>query len=648
MRIVRPTLLSLAVLLALGGVWRSDAQSSTRRTRFVYVPGTSNPITASRRIDWTTVGAGAIPARLTQCGSTIMPYTGTAATINTAITNCTAGQFVKLAAGTFTLSTGITFNSKDNVTLRGAGSNSTFLIINGVDSCGGKSAMICVAGASQQYTPESPGTEANWTAGYARGTTTITLDAKTNLQLGTTIVLDQVNDNADADTGGIWVCTTTPGVAGVGSTGCTQNGGSSGYGRTGGRYQEQFVEVTSIQAGTCAPSCAIGIKPALVMPNWRSAKSPGAFWASGLYVTGVGLENFSLAWTSNPGGPFSISFFNAQYSWVKGIRSLHTVNKHVLAFMSHHITVRDSYFFDTLNSVNDSYGVDWFQSDWNLTENNIFQRMEVPLMNETNAVGNVFGYNFTINNLFDSNNLSTSWMQQSAHDHGAGSSFMLEESNDGDAQGHESYFGLAHFVTDFRNRWTGYEVGSSEAGGNQTVAIMNQARSRFHNYVGNVLGVSGYHTTYQTIAGGDLSNCILSVYAIGLGGNCEAGDTSMGFPSDDTNTLPTEMRWGNYDTVNAAVRFVSAEVPSGISLYPNPVPATHTLPTSLYLAAKPSFFGSVPWPAIGPDVSGGSVANVGGHVRRIPARVCFEDVMGGTFSDTVAKTFDPATCYPVP
>ena len=584
-----------------------------------------------RIIDWTVAGAGAIPTRLASCA--ILNPGATAAQINSAIAACPANQTVQLSAGTYSLTAGITFKGTNNVTLRGAGPDATFLQFSGSDSCGGKTAMICVKSTVDQYTPESPGTAANWTSGYAKGTSTIVLDSTTNLQIGTTVVLDQLTDNGDADTGGIYVCTTQPL--------CTQNGSNSGYGRPN-RFQEQFVTVTSIQSGACAPSCQVGITPPLFMPNWRSAKAPGAFWDSGLYVTGIGLEDFSIKYSSDPGAPFTISFFNAQNSWVKNIRSDKPIAKHVLGFMSHNLTVRDSYFFNTTNSVNDSYGIDWFQADSNLVENNIFQRIAVPLMNETNAAGNVFAYNFTLNNLFDSANTITSWMQPSAHDHGAGSNYVLYESNDGNGEGHESYFGLAHFMTDFRNRWTGYEVGSAEV--NQTVAIMNQARSRFHNFVGNVLGVSGYHTTYQTIAGGSAANCVLSIYAIGLGGNCESGD-GVSFPTDDPNTLPTLMRWGNYDTVNNATRFVSTEVPSGISTFPNPVPGAQTLPSSLYLSARPSWFGSVPWPAIGPDVTGGDVTGLGGHVYRIPARVCFEDVMGGTFADTSARTFNAKTCY---
>src|SRR5262249_52331535 len=116
------------------------------------------------------------------------------------------------------------------------------------------------------------------------------------------------------------------------------------------------------------------------------------------------------------------------------------------------------------------------------------------------------------------------------------------------------------------------------------------------------------------------------------------------------NTVPadpvvatTTMRWGNYDSVTATTRWVAAEVPSGIAKYPNPVPATQVLPPSLYLAGKPGWYGSNPWPSIGPDRSGGS--GRGGHVNRIPARICFEDVMGGSAADSAPRSFNANTCY---
>src|SRR5712691_2469220 len=79
-------------------------------------------ISASRRINWSQAGVpGGIPNRTTIC-ATFNPG-ASAAQINSAIASCPDGQVVKLNAGIYNLSTGIVFNNKNNVTLRGAGAN---------------------------------------------------------------------------------------------------------------------------------------------------------------------------------------------------------------------------------------------------------------------------------------------------------------------------------------------------------------------------------------------------------------------------------------------------------------------------------------------------------------------------------------------
>jgi hypothetical protein len=96
----------------------------------------------------------------------------------------------------------------------------------------------------------------------------------------------------------------------------------------------------------------------------------------------------------------------------------------------------------------------------------------------------------------------------------------------------------------------------------------------------------------------------------------------------------SQMLWGNWDYVTGANQFNSSEVPSAFSdstgspsIYANPLPSSHTLPCSFYLAscAAPSWWstlwGTPPFPAIGPDVTGGNVPNTGGHANLIPAAV---------------------------
>jgi hypothetical protein len=181
----------------------------------------------------------------------------------------------------------------------------------------------------------------------------------------------------------------------------------------------------------------------------------------------------------------------------------------------------------------------------------------------------------------------------------------------------DTIHGPADFITFYRNRATGWQPGGAE----QTVPMYNFAWSRYTNAIGNVFGTAGYHTRYTTIAGDGTSNtnCWHSIYAFGISAGCYV----TGNVINDSLVAPTAMRWGNYDTVNNAVRWVSSEVPSGLSLYSNPVPSSQTLPPSFYLSSKPAFFGNAPFPLVGPDVTGGDLPNLGGFAYSTPASTCF-------------------------
>src|SRR5438128_12607120 len=122
---MRPKTLLLMILALLFG-WAGVAHAQLW----------SGILAPSRAIDWAANQPGVIggiPTRTTIC-STLSPG-ATAAQINSAIAACPSGQVVFLNAGTYNLSTGIIFNNKNNVTLRGAGPNLTFLVFTGGQGC---------------------------------------------------------------------------------------------------------------------------------------------------------------------------------------------------------------------------------------------------------------------------------------------------------------------------------------------------------------------------------------------------------------------------------------------------------------------------------------------------------------------------------
>jgi hypothetical protein len=640
---------------------------------FLYAQAWSGILAPSRAINWSHAGA-TITSRTSQCGSTIAAY-GTsgspqsAATINTAISNCSNG-YVLLGAGTFYLNTSIV-TTTSNVTLRGMGPDQTFLVfMNTSSNCNGLGATsICVWNGDSSSFNYSSGNSASWTAGYSQGTTSITLNSTTNLQTNSILILTQNDDSSD--TGNIWFCQTS------GSDGtCSQQGGS-GVARSGAS-QNQNVTVQNINGST------VTISPGLYAPQWSSGKSPTAWWSSSLPITGFGIENLSVDYTNMGSNQAGIMFHLATNCWVKNVRSINNTatggatHKHVLTWCSNHITVRDGYFYGS-SPTSEGYGVDWGAgSADNLAENNIFQHMAAGTMNET-SVGNVFGYNYDVDNYY--NNGCPGCQQADANHHGAGDQYILWEGHEGIEFNADNIHGLSSFITHFRSYYNGHDPATEVGTKTQdTWAYFPFAGSRYYNLVGSVLGTYSYHTKYlyspaSTTDCGVYSTAASSVIVMGFsdqGGvmfapasgdsiqNCPSGSQAPYAIYDDTSQYTGSntgniMLWGNYAACNGdlscnAVRWQSSENSSGASTYPGLSSPSQTLPNSFYYSSQPAWWpSSIPWPAVGPDVSGGNVSNVGGHVYLNPAANCYLNVMGGkTDGSSGALTFNANNCYDAP
>ncbi len=653
----------------------------------------------SRAIDWSQAGVpGGVPNRTTQCSS-IAAYTGTAATINTAIANCASGGYVSLGAGTFTLSTGITL--KSGVTLRGQGANATFIsFASGTTGAAcGYTAAVCI-GSTALPSPGDEKNVCNWTAGYARGSTTISIGncgsatpakgAIGNLQVGGMIILDQV-DEAN-DTGTVWNC-----LAGVaeGGTQCANNGtGNGGGARNNGgsvggvsaRSQQQIVVVTSCDGtSTAGHVCTSGtnmtISPGLYMPNWRSTQLPQAWYSNtSTQLSGAGVENISFDFTNF--GDRALELNSCYGCWIKGVRSMNSGRDHVMIAATSHDTVQDSYFYQSQSHATVSYTIEsfWGVGD-TLIQNNISQQVTDSMPNcNGGCEGNVHAYNFAIDDIYT----TAGWMQGSFYQHASGSAFTLWEGNIGPGYTADDVHGTHHFDTLFRNYLVGNQpAGCGSAGLNtctkQTVPVNLYAGSRYFNVVGNVLGQSGYHSTYSCVAtssascpnGGAVTGYDKVIYEIGYTGNggqqasavngfCgQPGCSSHG--AFDPQVGAYLMRWGNWDVVTNGTRWCgnssdtgwsttcsgTSEVPAGLPSYANAVPSTETLPTSFYNASKPNWWPSAsPWPPIGPDITSGTIAGVAGHANMNPAMACYLNVMAGPADGTGSVlSFNASSCY---
>jgi hypothetical protein len=574
---------------------RAHAQASS---------STTDVLDPTRRIDWSRAGVpSGIPHRATGTCATLGPD-ATASDINTAIAACSNGV-VYLAAGTYTLSGGLTFRGISNVTLRGAGPALTILKFTASDPCGGLHANVCIRGWSGVWSGNvPPGSIRNWTTGYSKGTTQITLDSTAGLTVGAVIVLDQLNDTVDE---GAVVVSDAKGVFSL-------EGGAPGRAN---RAQQQFVEVTAIDGNQ------VTISPGLYMPNWRASQQPQAWWWGDTAVLD-GIEDLTLDHSASS-ETTGVGFQNAYKCWIKNVRSLSAKRNHVWLNQATRIEVRDSYFHGTKTAATQSYGVEAFTTSDDLVVNNIFERVTTPIMVGPTS-GSVFAYNYMIDMPYS---ISTWMMAGIVGGHDAGTGMNLFEGNVGNQFSMDLYHGTGSVATLYRNRLTGTEPGKTQWG--NTTAVNIWAFNRAINIVGNVLGTPGHHRIYENSVSPLAKQGWpeLSVYVLGYSGSGE--HQPLG---NDPLVLSTMVRWGNHDYATNQTHWNADEIPAGL-----PIP-THVLPASLFLSERPAWWGQTAWPPIGPDVTGGQ--DPAGHAHKIPAQVCYENTPRGADGRLV---FNAGDCY---
>lgn len=448
----------------------------------------------------------------------------------------------------------------------------------------------------------------------------------------------QIAGYASQDTGGVFLSDATDvfiveNNSGLGRQ-CPDTSGNASClpGEHGWRASSEVKTITSINGNE------VTISPPIYMPNFRTANAPGVWW-TGPNPSEDGVEDLTANAANDGGGSNTgtFEFMNASNSWLKNVRGIDGGGQQVMIFESSHISVVDSYFFGTKRSAEDSYGVDSSQSSDNLIQNNIFQHVEPGPITEGDY-GSVFAYNYDI----DEGYYSPGWMiGQIGANHAAGG-YQLFEGNDADGVMVDNIHGMDDMQTMFRNRLRGQDTPLRT---NDLFPVNIAAYERAENVVGNIIGtvqtsnVNG-QTGYQDNTTNQ--NGVGYVYFLGIT-DAQGGGPGTYVPNDPLTTSSL-LRWGNYDVVTGAVRWCgnssdpgwsnicnsTSEIPTaGITFVNgNAVPSSTTLPNSFYLSAEPNFWqtnwGTPPWPAIGPDVSGGTAPDgVGGYSYAIPAQLCY-------------------------
>jgi hypothetical protein len=313
--------------------------------------------------------------------------------------------------------------------------------------------------------------------------------------------------------------------------------------------------------------------------------------------------------------------------------------------------LRDSYIHETPapNPGGGGYlvGLNWGASD-NLIENNVMWNGNKNIVMRATGGGNVVAYNY----MDDSYGGTYPNMPEAGLNAGHYTTPHMEllEGNYSHNYKGDSFWGNSIYITVFRNHLSGlraarpplrtYKYGDYPYMDLQRrTAVDVQAHSDYTNLVGNVLGFQGQSLLSYNQSGYSYAQKAWSYEE--LGGFPSKPVVTMWFigsqqPGGWTwvpTTYQTQLREGNWDWVTQSQRWhgIGGAVGSG---------TPQVIPDSLYLMAKPAFFGSNLWPWVNPS---------NGTVSTLPAKACLEqgkmptcmqhgsgDTIGATRADRIS------------
>ena len=406
-----------------------------------------------------------------------------------------------------------------------------------------------------------------------------------------------------------------------------------------------------------------------------------AFTPQGVYV-GVQALQVKSNDTRTSGNIASEWMQECAFCWVKGITNNYADGDHVEVAQDYGSEVRDSYFSNSYLHSPGTYDSNVNvkeASSQNKVENNIFERLHTSLMTEWGAAGNVLGYNYSVGD-FDTS--SYNFMISDFDEHGAHTQFNLLEGNIMAGMNLDSGWGSNSNNTTFRNWFLGTTLICLPISGRGTVNCSPgwpTAGAGYYLYQEANALLYGFLTTGANAVGdvaGSPAQATLCLDGSNPGATCGTGGVGAAMPLIDTvigqipgsgcppgaqcgtNSKPygsqaTGWAWGYAHSSDGGGGTWDSAIPYSTRLFHGEYSQngalywsgslTHTLPASWYLASKPSWFGSVPYPTIGPDVTGG--IGPGGHAYANPAQVCYNNLGGTNGSGSPLTNFNAATCY---
>lgn len=533
---------------------------------------------ADRIIDWSNAGvwvAGVKGIPTYPVYSTLSASGGDdTSAINAALTACPQGQAVLLNAGTYNTSGAIHIPTKR--VLRGAGANLTHILHTGTSEA---IEITC--------NPSGP-THYSVTSGYTTGSTSLGFADGSAFAVGDSCALAEGK----------------PSEVEVKSSSYLNN---ASYLLTG----QKFIVLSKPNANT------IAIDRPLHYAYSDGTPIVGRL-ASANRVTLAGVENLHVKELSTSTGSVDNAIVRLDMvdnCWVKGVWSENPVRYNIKLRGCLACEVRRC-LVDGEDSPNhasgNSYGVTLYggyeglSSRWDkctdcLVEDNIAYKCRHSYVFEIAGTGNIFGYNHS-RLAYESDGAGPTWLTGDMITHGPHPRLNLIEGNN-----------VQHIDLD-------YIQGSS----NRNALVRNYVRGIDTGVTQHHWGCDcGMSNLYETFIG----NAVLNADAVSLGDVTwrfdEQGDGSSPGYDSPPRALNSVLRHGNY------------QLKEGMVVWDGNI-ASHAIPSSLYLSSKPSWFGSLPWPTVGPDVSGYVLT----YVNPAHHRYDVWDAAGHNFSDVTALFAD--------
>jgi hypothetical protein len=560
-----------------------------------------------------TIGAGASAA-------TIQAALAAAGAVATK----TSRRFVKLGAGTFTVSGGL--NIPSYVILRGTMSGATRQTILR-QSGGGAAISIWGAGSRDNW-----GTIRNVVGVANQGDSTITLDNASNINVGDIITIDHLRDGSYAGP-----------TNGVG-TYSPPNRGNFVWTLSSMWYQRQpystgagtdFLFPDSDDWRFISQHCEVLAKSGNTLTIYDAANRRGSPLHTTFYLTPqvyrcsgshtdvrryAGVEDLVIH-PSGTNGDRVIAINGAAFCWVKNVEvngaAQTWAGRHCQLYsQTYRCEVRDSYFHESgnYNQGGNAYGINISGSE-NLIENNVVMKLNKPIVLECSNGGNVIAYNYVDEAVIGS--LSGTWQEAAISTHASFCHHELFEGNWTPNIGPDSTHGNNGWNTIFRNFCRGRN-GSNQASGYRR-AIFVDGWQMPVNSIGNVLFYPGSGVQNQITASRSASDMGYatslgyvgvsqsSVYLIGSNSWVVGNGTKKG-----ADYMDNGMSFANFH------RHLDYDYFSN-SQYRNPANPVVTLPNSLYLSSKPAFFGSLAWPWVDPAGTTDAL-----RVKTLPAKARYD------------------------